>query len=163
MKTITITLFATCLLFVGTLPAQQNQDTKEQNIFEVLATVDPTSSATVKVYQDKRIESLIVGKRVVNTMQAQSVSSGYRVQVYSSNTQRSAKNDAFRIERQIKEEFPFESVYVNYKSPFWKVRVGDFRTQREAQALRSQLIEKFPNMRSEIYIVREQILISGTK
>jgi len=52
---------------------------------------------------------------------------------------------------------------VNYSSPFWKVRVGDFVSQSQAQILRHKLIDAFPTMRSEIYIVREQIIISGSK
>jgi len=83
------------------------------------------------------------------------------VQVFSSNVQRTAKNEAFKIEKQIKDQFPDEAVYVNYTSPFWKVRVGDFRTQAEAQRVRAKLKEAFPNLKSEIYIVKEQIIISS--
>jgi hypothetical protein len=162
MKRIYFLFLASFLLISGVLKAQQNNGSNSRNIVESLATSDSLTNATAHVYQDKRIEQLVVNKRNSGNSKQATVS-GYRVQVFSSNVQRSAKSDAFRIERQIREQFPEEMVYVNYVSPFWKVRVGDFRTQAQAQAFRSQLINSFPQMRSEIYIVREQISISGTK
>lgn len=163
MKNISIPLVVVFLLFVKALPAQENVVPKQQNIFEKLASEDSSTHAKVKVHQDKRIESLLVGKKTGNYSHEDRAISGYRVQVFSSNTQRTAKNEAFRKEKQIRDEFPDQAVYVNYTSPFWKVRVGDFKTQEQAQSFRNQLIEAFPNMRSEVYIVREQILISGSK
>jgi len=151
------------LLIVSFLQAQQNQDLKRNNIFESLSSPDSSTHATVKIHQDKRIEQLFANKRKQNTSQDQNTANGYRVQVFSSNVQRVAKIDAFKIERQIRETFPNQTVYVNYSSPFWKVRVGDFSTHAQAQSFRSKLIEAFPNLRSEIYIVREQIIISASK
>jgi hypothetical protein len=84
------------------------------------------------------------------------------VQVFSSNQQHTAKTEAFRVEKLIRDQFPTLGVYVNYTSPFWKVRVGDFSTQAEATSFRNELISAFPTMRSETYIVKEQILISGS-
>jgi hypothetical protein len=148
-------------LIVGLLQAQQNQDPQKNNIFEALSTTDTTSNASVKIHQDKRIEQLLQNKKRSNT--SDQLTNGFRVQVFSSNVQRTAKNEAFRIEKQIKEEFPDEAIYVNYMSPFWKVRVGDFRTQAEALRFKNQLKVAFPKLKSEIYIVREQIQISATK
>jgi septal ring-binding cell division protein DamX len=88
---------------------------------------------------------------------------GYRVQVFSSNAQRTAKTEAFKVEKQIKDGFPEYAVYVNYTSPFWKVRVGDFKTMEDAQAFRNELNSTFPQLRSETYIVREQIHVSSLK
>ncbi|MDP4237921.1 MAG: SPOR domain-containing protein [Bacteroidota bacterium] len=150
-------------LIVGILEAQQNPDSKRTNILEALSTPDSITHATVKIHQDKRIESLLASRKLSTKSQDQNTANGYRVQVFSSNIQRSGKTEAFKIEKQIQEVFPDQTVYVNYSSPFWKVRVGDFLTQVEARAFRTKLIEAFPTMKSEIYIVREQIIISGSK
>lgn len=148
-------------LIVVALQAQQNQESKKNNIFDALSTNDSTSLTTVKIHQDKRIDQLLANKK--HSSISDQLTNGFRVQVFSSNVQRSAKNEAFRIEKQIKDEFPDQGIYVNYTSPFWKVRVGDFKTQTEALKFKSQLKEAFPNLRSEIYIVREQIQISASK
>jgi hypothetical protein len=147
------------LLILCQIHAQQNQESKKNNIFEALSETDSTTHATVKIHQDKRIETLLANRKFIN----QTTSNGFRVQVFSSNVQQTAKNNAFNIEKQIQEAFPEIPVYVNYSSPFWKVRVGDFKTKASAQAFRSQLIGKFPTMRSEIYIVPEQIVVSAKK
>jgi len=163
MKRRDFAFFIALLLIVGILHAQQNPDSKRNNIFEALSTTDSNTQATVKIHQDKRVEQLLANKKHLTNSQDQTTSNGYRVQVFSSNVQRTAKNEAFKIERQIRETFPDQTVYVNYSSPFWKVRVGDFISQSQAQILRHKLIDAFPTMRSEIYIVREQIIISGSK
>lgn len=148
------------LLLIGwQLQAQKNQDSKKNNIFEVLSTPDSVTHATVRIHQDKRIETLLANKKFSN----QTTTNGFRVQVFSSNVQQTAKNKAFNIEKQIQEAFPDLTVYVNYTSPFWKVRVGDFKSKSEAQVFKSQLIDSFPIMKSEIYIVPEQIIISSLK
>lgn len=148
------------LLLIGwQLQAQKNQDSKKNNIFEVLSTPDSVTHATVRIHQDKRIETLLANKKFTN----QTTTNGFRVQVFSSNVQQTAKNKAFNIEKQIQEAFPDQTVYVNYTSPFWKVRVGDFKSKSEAQVFKSQLIDSFPIMKSEIYIVPEQIVISSLK
>ncbi|MDD4971539.1 MAG: SPOR domain-containing protein [Paludibacter sp.] len=157
-----IAFFVALLLIAGFLRAQQNQDSKYNNIIEALSASDSITHATVKIHQDKRIDQLVANRKHTNS-QDQMTSNGYRVQVFSSNVQRTAKNEAFKIERQIRETFPDETVYVNYSSPFWKVRVGDFVSQNQAQAFRHKLVEAFPTMKSEIYIVREQINISVSK
>ena len=163
MKRKDFTFIVALLLIVGFLQAQQNQDSKRYNIFDTLSTTDSITHATVKIHQDKRIEQLMANKNKINNSQDQSTTNGYRVQVFSSNVQRVAKVDAFKIEKQIRETFPNQTVYVNYSSPFWKVRVGDFISHAQAQSFRSKLIEAFPSMKSEIYIVREQIIISASK
>ena len=153
---ISLVLFA----FVQISFAQLNNDNSKYTLFESLATPDSLTNATVKIKQDKRIELAVMGK---TNNGFHDTSNGYRVQVFSSNTQRTAKAEAFNIEKQLQDEFPNIAVYVNYTSPFWKVRVGDFKTTAEAQAFREQIIDAFPNLKSETYVVKEQINISGSK
>jgi len=160
MKRKSFAFVAALVLIIGVLQAQQNQEVQKHNIVDALTSTDSTTRATVKIHQDKRIDQLLANKKHISDP---TMANGFRVQVFSSNVQRNAKTEAFRIEKQIKEQFQDEAVYVNYTSPFWKVRVGDFRTQAEAQRVRAQLREAFPNLKSEIYIVREQIIISSSK
>ncbi len=158
---LTISSIFTLLLFTITyfqLSAQENGSSKN-TIFDQLAKPDSTTGASVIIHQDKRIEDLLNGRKNITTTLVTSTS-GYRVQVFSSNVQRTAKNEAFRIEKAIREVFPEHGVYVNYTSPFWKVRVGDFSSLDQAQAFRNELIKAFPQFKSETYPVREKINIS---
>lgn len=153
-----IRLALTFLFTIGFLFAQEVEKTEKKNIFRALASADSTSGATVKVHQDKRIEQVLSERRSASTAQHATITAaGYRVQVFSSNTQRTAKSEAFKIEKELRDVFPEQAVYVNYTSPFWKVRVGDFRTMQEAQEFRAELIKLFPNLKSETYTVKDQV------
>ncbi len=82
--------------------------------------------------------------------------SGYRIQVFSSNNQQSAKNEAFRRETAIKQVIPNITSYVKYQAPFWRVRVGDFQTYEDAYAKLMEFRKTFTFGR-EMSIVRETI------
>jgi len=84
---------------------------------------------------------------------------GFRAQVFSGNNQRSSKNEALQKEKEVKEVFPDVSTYVTYTAPFWKLRVGDFRTHEEADYILRQLKEAFPSYGKEMYIVQSEIKI----
>ena len=149
-------IFTLILVLNFVLLFAQVVETKlKRNIFESLQTNDSNSRGSVKVYQDPRIEPLIIEHKSATETKSTITGNGYRVQVFSSNAQRTAKAEAFKIEKVLREEFPDYEVYVNYTSPFWKVRVGDFRTFDDAQAVRRELIAAFPNLRSETYTVKD--------
>lgn len=84
---------------------------------------------------------------------------GYRTQIFSGNNQRSSKDEAFRKEKEVKELFPDVPTYVTYTAPFWKLRVGDFRSHEEAYHMMRLLMNAFPSYGKEMYIVKEEIKI----
>lgn len=147
----TILLLFTVLL-VASLGAQNN--TKE-NIFDVLSKKDSVSGAVVKVHQNKNVEQRVARGASGNIQSV--TSTGYRVQVFSSNTQRTARGEAYKIEKEIREAFSEHEVYVSYTSPFWRVRIGNFRSIDEAQEFRALVVKEFPNLRTDTYTVRDQI------
>ena len=143
-----------------------------QNIFSHLESKDSNTKASIKVHQDQSIESLVYGIKkssvvseptpgvvsspeAVNTTEVQ----GYRVQVYSSNIQRTAKSEAFRIESELQQFLPEVPVYVSYHSPFWKVRAGNCRSMQEAQQLRSEIGDAYPQVQRDLYVVRDKIKV----
>lgn len=82
---------------------------------------------------------------------------GYRVQVYADNNQRVAKGEARQRERAIGRRFPSMMTYVAYASPYWRLRVGDFRTQAEAEKAASDIRRAFPGYAREVRVVRDRI------
>ncbi len=83
---------------------------------------------------------------------------GYRVQVYSSNQQQTAKGEALELEEKLKDELG-QSVYVQYLPPFWKVRLGDFRTYEEAREYKKLVVAQYPELMGDTYIVRDKIQV----
>lgn len=83
---------------------------------------------------------------------------GWRVQVYSSNNQLQAKLEAETLKEQLEKELT-EPIYIDFLQPFWKVRIGNFRTVEDARAYRDTLIQQFPELQAESYPVKDMITI----
>ena len=82
---------------------------------------------------------------------------GYRVQVYADNNVRSAKSEARNRERAVSSAFPQHATYVSYASPYWRLRVGDFRSQYDAEKAAAEIRKTFPRYAREVRVVRDRI------
>jgi hypothetical protein len=149
------------ILFSTYIIAQSNntddfQTDSTKNAFNIISKREKQGSGEVKFHQDKRIEKLLAESATTSSV----VVHGYRVQVFSSNAQRTAREEAFNMEQMLMEAFPGMKVYVSYSSPFWKVRIGDFHTQPDARKFTEALLSKFPVLRKDTYTVRDRISVS---
>ena len=117
-------------------------------VFDSLPGVQLIQDSTVAVLLDEAVN----GKRELVEMD------GYRVQVYSSNQQQTAKAEALELETKLKEKVN-QTVYVQYLPPFWKVRLGDFRSYDEAREYKSLFIQQYPELMGDTYIVRDKIQV----
>jgi len=118
------------------------------SIFDSLPGVQIIQDSTMQALLDEAVN----GKRELVEMD------GYRVQIYSSNQQQTAKAEALELENQLKEKIS-QPVYVQYLPPFWKVRLGDFRNYDEAREYKKLFIEQYPDMMGDTYIVRDKIQV----
>lgn len=85
---------------------------------------------------------------------------GYRVQVFDDNNVRTAKHDAENRRRQMESRFPEFRVYLQFNSPYWRVKVGDFRTRSEAEAALAAIKASFPAIAPQLRVVRDHININ---
>ncbi len=85
---------------------------------------------------------------------------GFRVQVFSDNNSRTAKNEARTKANTIALQFPQYRTYVIYNSPFWRLRVGDFISEDEANDVAAEIKAAFPSFRKEIRVVRDKINVT---
>lgn len=81
---------------------------------------------------------------------AQESMEGFRVQIYSGSGVAS-KGEAQNAQAKFLHSFPATKVYVIYNAPFWRVRVGDFRTRSEA----IQMLNRVRGSFAGSYIVRD--------
>lgn len=82
---------------------------------------------------------------------------GYRVQVFSGNNPRTARAEAHGRAAAIGAEFPEWATYVSFDSPYWRLKVGDFRSYEDGQAALSLLKKHFPAYAKEMRLVRDRI------
>ena len=110
----------------------------------------------VQVVQDSAMVMLL--DEAVNGKHELVEMDGYRVQIYSSNQQQTAKSEALDLEQKLRDAVN-QTIYVQYLPPFWKVRIGDFRTYDEARDYKKQFVALYPNLMGDTYIVRDKIQV----
>lgn len=112
---------------------------------EADATEQDTGETTAEQQEEKTVRAK-GGKTV-----------GYRVQVYADNNVRSAKSEARNRERAVSSAFPQHATYVSYASPYWRLRVGDFHSQYDAEKAAAEIRKTFPRYAREVRVVRDRI------
>ncbi|WP_430928127.1 SPOR domain-containing protein [Polaribacter marinivivus] len=90
-----------------------------------------------KTNSSKEIKELIAKKRAFNDKYGY----GYTIQIYYGNeTKARSLRSKFRI------DFPKVSTNLNYKQPYWKVQVGNYKTRLEADKAALKFSEKFSGL-----------------
>jgi hypothetical protein len=102
---------------------------------------------TVIIQHNIKVDSL-VEKNIEHNKSLNGIQ-GYRVQVFF-GSERKAAIDAKTKFLQL---MPLEEVYLIYQQPYFKVRVGDFRTKIEAEAMYRKLLTDF----DKAFIVPDKI------
>ena len=112
----------------------------------------------VTIHQDARLEALLQPQNGQTAGQTQEVltANGYRVQLYSSNAARKAKETALEWKATFEKDFPQHHAYLQYQAPFWKLRVGDFTHYASAVLFSEQLKKAYPKEADEIIIIKEK-------
>lgn len=82
---------------------------------------------------------------------------GYRVQVFSDNNIRTAKAEARSKAAAVGSAIPHYKTYVSYEAPFWRLRVGDFRSKADASVAADEIKRAFPQYSREIRVVRDRV------
>lgn len=132
------------------------------NIFEALeaeragegfVVIDQPTNLYELVGRSSTKHSAILGREGNTTLMM-----GYRLQFYSSN-QGNAKAVVKQREAQIRALAPEYNCYVQYNAPFWRLLVGDFRTQSEAREAQRKLQELLPAWAKDSYIVPDKVRV----
>jgi hypothetical protein len=105
----------------------------------------------VEIIQDERIPQLADQYRKMSLNNPEI--DGYRVQIFFDSGSNS-KNAAANIKLGFETVFPEMKSYLSYKEPYYRVRVGDFRTQIEAVGFQQKIAIEYPNS----FPVKDKIL-----
>lgn len=126
-------------------------------------------TVTIPAGLDKRLTAEQTGENATTTEQDESKAAstsrnttrvGYRVQVLDDNNPRTAKHEAQNRRRLIESRFSEYRTYVVFNSPYWRVKVGDFRTRSEADAAMASIRAAFPKFSNQLRVVRDKINVS---
>ncbi len=108
------------------------------------------SVSTVVVHKDPRFDELAAMQAEINKKAYLSTSHfvrGFRIQ--AANTQN--RDEANSIKAELLRRFPDQKSYLLYQAPNFRVRIGNFLTQKDASQLRKMIAALYPD--KGIYIV----------
>jgi hypothetical protein len=133
------------LLFCGSRIMAQVRDTT------MLPRGDSTNPVVVE--KDPRIDQLVKKQIEINevtTRETRRYVQGFRIQVMNSPD----RAKVFAAKARVFEQFPDWKPYLLYQSPNYKLRVGNFKTQEEAQDAMKQLSKIFT---TGLYVIPDVI------
>lgn len=154
------------LLLLMSAGASAQSSMQKKEILRELNAVVPGKGRVI-IYEDESI-SHVLGRpmgphRTVYTNADGTIRyykmRGYKIQAFSGNDQRTSKNEAMAKQAQINKAFPELETVVQFDSPFWRLRIGNFETREEAQAVMNELRSAFPSFGKEMYIVVDEVRI----
>jgi len=124
----------------------------------VLTEVNAQSdSGSVVVHKDPRIDLLVNKQIAINeetTRESRRTANGYRILVINSND----RSKVFAAKAKIYQNYPELKPYLLYQPPYYKLKVGNFRTHEEAEDYQRALSKDFP---TGLYIIRDIIEVKG--
>ena len=126
------------------------------------------ASGNVTVDQPEALARLIVHTPVAQSSDdsetphrtVSATRTGYRVQVFDDNNPRTARAGAEAANSRMAAEFPHMRSYLSFNSPYWRVKVGDFRTRAEAEAAMAEIRQAMPHLAPYLRVMRDKININ---
>jgi len=122
MKNLLFLIILTGLLF-------QSSHIMAQNILK-----PENLNRNLTIYKDPLLDTFIY--KIYYSGNTSQVLKGYRVQIYSGSN----RIDANKVKSDFLETYLGEKIYFDYEQPYYKVRVGDYRTKLEAQKMYQALL-----------------------
>ena len=112
-------------------------------------------SNSVIVHKDPRVDILVKKQAQINeetTKEARRTAKGYRLLVINTNK----RDEAIAAKTKVYTYFPDLKAYLIYQSPYFKVKVGNFKDRKDADDFRKELSTLFP---SGVFIINDIIEI----
>jgi hypothetical protein len=142
MKLTQSAVIALIIFFTSSLSAQQLVTSEKA--------ADTAAKGSVEVIQDSRIDSIV--KMHIAYNKTQDGMMGYRVQIFFDAGNNSLdRAEAAALEYQTL--YPADTAYISFTEPYYKVRVGDFRTRIEAEGFMHKILGDYPNA----FVIKDRI------
>ena len=103
----------------------------------------------VDIVKDSRIDALVRSQSTIVPPATMPQITGYRLQLFF-DSNKSAVDDA---RSRFISMFPKVDTYVEFTAPHYFLKVGDFRTQLEAEKVKAACDKQFPTS----FVVKEQV------
>ena len=126
-------------------------------LIALVASAQDTSSLVV--HKDPRLDILLKKQGDINTAIKKAnarTAKGYRLLVVNTNK----RDDAIAAKTKVYSNFPELKAYLVYQSPYFRLKVGNFKTRDEAQQYQKTLGYYFPK---GVFIIPDTIEVTPEK
>jgi len=101
------------------------------------------TGSSVVIHKDQRVDMLIRKQIEINeetSRDARRIARGFRLLVVNTNN----REDALSAKTKVYTYFPELKLYLIYQSPYYKLKVGNFKERKDAEAYQKKLNDFFP-------------------
>jgi hypothetical protein len=116
-------------------------------------------SASVVVHKDPRLDLLVKKQAQINEVtsrDARRTEKGYRLMIISTNS----RDEAIAAKTKIYTYFPELKAYLWYQSPYFRVKAGNFKDRKDAEAYQQRINSYFPK---GVFIMKDVIEVKPGK
>jgi hypothetical protein len=117
------------------------------------------STSSIVIHKDPRVDLLVKKHMQINeetTREARRNVPGFRIQVINTND----RNAAISAKTKVYQLYPELKAYLIYQSPYFRLRVGNFKDKEEADDYLKALSKQFPG---NVFLVRDIVEIKLEK
>jgi len=119
----------------------------------------PVDSNTVIIHKDPRIELLVKKQATINEVTSRDgrkTDKGFRLMIVSTNS----RDEALAAKTKVYTYFPELKAYLWYQSPYFRVKAGNFKDRKDAEAYQKRLNTYFPK---GVFIMKDIIEVKPGK
>ena len=116
-------------------------------------------SNTVIVHKDPRLDMLVTRQAQINeetSRDSRKTTKGFRLMIISTNN----RDEAISAKTKVYTYFPELKAYLWHQSPYYKVKAGNFKDRKEAEAYQKKLNVYFAN---GVFIMNDIVEVKSDK
>jgi SPOR domain len=118
-----------------------------------------TDSSTIIVHKDHRLDLLVKKQAYINDVTSRDsrrTDKGFRLMIISTNS----REEAIAAKTKVYSYFPELKAYLWHQSPYYKVKAGNFKDKKDAEAFQRRLNVYFPK---GVFIMKDIIEVKPGK
>jgi SPOR domain len=119
----------------------------------------PIDSNSVIVHKDYRLDLLVKKQAIINEVTSRDgrrTDKGFRLMIISTNN----REEALAAKTKVLTYFSDLKAYMWYQSPYFKVKAGNFKDRKDAEAYQKRLNTYFPK---GVFIMKDVIEVKASK
>jgi hypothetical protein len=143
-------IFSLALLFIAFGSQAQTDSTLKKLV---------TDSSTIVIHRDPRLDQLIKKQAQINEVSSRDsrrIIKGFRLMVITTPN----RDEAIAAKTKVYTYFPELKPYMWHQSPYYKLKVGNFRERKDAEAYQKKLNAYFPK---GVFIMPDKVEVKPGK